>query len=137
MTSFRASIAGWMGVTVAAPLIAAGCGARTELDDRPIPRANPKPAAAAAAKPAQPQAPPDNSTGRPKDPSIGTSNPLGECVLGSAPRAGQACPYIAQNRCYPEPSSACACICPRGVSDTTCTEGFFPNENGAIEVRCF
>lgn len=135
MTSFRDTVVGWIGAAVA--LAGFGCGARTELDDRPIPRVDPKPAATTAPKPAEPRPPSNDATGRPKDPSLGTSNPLGECVLGEAPRAGQACPYIAQNRCYPDPGSACACICPRDVGDTTCTEGFFPNDQGAIDVRCF
>lgn len=68
---------------------------------------------------------------------IGTSNDLGECELGPAPRPGQDCAYLARNRCYSNPISACACICPRNAGDTTCTESFFPNEQGSIDVNCF
>lgn len=122
---------------------AAGCGARTELEDTPIPRSGvgrkPKPAPTAGATPTPPPQPtpvkPSN-TGAPNDP-IGTDNTLGDCKLGTVPAPGRACPYVAQNRCYSDSNSACACICPRNAGDTTCAEGFFPNANGAIEVNCF
>jgi hypothetical protein len=128
-------------VFVVAPL---GCGARTELDNTPIPRsgpsqtprpaATPKPTATPMPTPAKPGG--GGTSGNQNDP-IGTSNTLGECKLGAAPERGQDCPYFAQNRCYSDPNSACACICPRNAGDTTCTEGFFPNASGAIEVNCF
>lgn len=116
------------------------CGASTELDDRPIPRSRPTqkptPVAAPNPDPATPTPAKPGGTGNGNAP-IGTDNPLGECTLGPEPKGGRSCPYIAENRCYPDPNSACACICPRNGGDTTCAEGFFPDDNGAIVVNCF
>lgn len=129
-------------VSLTLVIVVSACGARTELDHRPIPRAA-KPGASAPAKP--PAGTPEPAKAQPDDKPpgdegelpIGSSNMLGECKLGAAPQTGKACPYLARSRCYPDPHSACDCVCPRDVDRTTCVEGYFPNALGAIEVDCF
>lgn len=120
-------------------IVVPGCGARTELDDRPIPRSDPSPKPTPMATPKPTPAKPSGGGmgGGNSDSPIGTSNELGECKLGSTRQAGQDCPYVAENRCYSDPHSACACVCPRNAGDTTCAEGFFADAAGAIEVNCF
>lgn len=126
---------GWCPIAL---LLVSACGGRTELDATPLPRTKPSPAALTPTAPAKPQgsgAGSGDNKGSGDDLELGSSE-LGECLLGTKPGAGQPCTFLAEQRCYPDSPSACACICPRD-QDTTCVEGLFPNQAGALEVHCY
>lgn len=61
------------------------------------------------------------------------STTLGPCVLGVEQWRADECDYYAEGRCYAKKLDACACVCPRNLSNTTCLSSF----DVPSRVTCF
>lgn len=56
------------------------------------------------------------------------------CEPGTPVSEAVECPFVSEDRCYPEKLAACACACKK-ASGTVCSSGF-PQPGGTTHVTC-